>query len=401
MPLAALLLLVALPEAERPIATDVVDPALADARALQVERLRSLLQQLQTEAVAPVAVDPLDGVLVALQILPVAVVSRVPLLVWGLVATADLLGLLAGRPFPVASGVALLVSAAAVALRHEPRLAAGVGAGSSVAVLPMLWHPDLGALVLLVWLGLLAVALLTAASVRSRLDAEARLAAAADEREDEQRRRAVLEERSRIARELHDVVAHHVSLIAVQAQSAPRRIAGLPHEGVADFREIGATAREALVDMRRLLGVLRNTDEDAERSPQPGIDDLSALIAGANSDVTQVELVVEGEARPVPAPVGVSAYRIVQEALTNVRRHAGPARVIVRLRYAEDRLALRVADDGRGASVPPAPQGHGLLGMRERVSALGGSLSLEAGSGRGFVVDAVLPYHLDRQGGAR
>lgn len=405
VPLAALLFLVALPEAERPVATDAVDPALAAARALQVERLRAVVDQLQTEAVVGVAVDPIDGVVVALQILPIAVIGRRPLLGWGVVATADLLGLLAGRPFPVASGAALLVAAAAVALHHEPRVVAGVGAGSALALVPVLWHPDLGGPVLLTWLGLLVVVLLTAGNVRSRRDAQAALAAAGVERQHEQRHRAVLEERSRIARELHDVVAHHVSLIAVQAQSAPRRIEGLPAEGVADFRAIGATARDALVDMRRLLGVLRNSDEDVERAPQPGLGELPALIAEASDDALTAELVVDGAARAVAVPVGLSAYRIVQESLTNVRRHAGAAHVTVRLRYADDGLAVRVEDDGRGAAAAPGALGHGLLGMQERAAALGGTLSAGPSTGGGFVVDAWLPVRpvdrADGEAGAR
>lgn len=201
----------------------------------------------------------------------------------------------------------------------------------------------------------------------------------------------MLEERSRIARELHDVVAHHMSLIAVQSQSAPRRIPGLPPEGVADFEEINSAARNALTEMRRVITVLRDDREQAERSPQPGVATLPTLISRAKQAGQRVDLRITGEPRPLPDAVDVSVYRIAQEALTNVRRHADVATASVTLAYLPDAVRVRVADRGVGDRSPGAHTGQGLVGMRERVSMLGGTLRAGNREGGGFEVDAVLP----------
>jgi signal transduction histidine kinase len=214
-------------------------------------------------------------------------------------------------------------------------------------------------------------------------------------------------ERARIARELHDVVAHHISVIAVQAETARLTTPGLPAAGAQRLTEIGDTARAGLTEMRRLLGVLR---EDAgvvvaERHPQPGLVQLAELIdAAREASGACARLIVSGPVTELDPGVELAAYRIAQEALTNARRHAPGTAVDVELRYGDDTLLLRIRDNGPG---PPAARqadehdsgghggadrpGHGLLGMRERAAAAGGSLRTAAAPGGGFLVEATLP----------
>jgi signal transduction histidine kinase len=212
-------------------------------------------------------------------------------------------------------------------------------------------------------------------------------------------------ERARIARELHDVVAHHISVIAVQAETARLTTPGLPAAGAQRFAEIGDTARAGLTEMRRLLGVLREDAGDAlgERHPQPGLAQLAELIDDAReASGAGVRLIVSGPVAPFGPGVELAAYRIVQEALTNARRHAPGTAVDVELRYGDDSLRVRVRDNGPGpssrsdAAGPAGPtaaegSGHGLLGMRERAATVGGSLRAGAAVGGGFLVEAVLP----------
>ena len=202
---------------------------------------------------------------------------------------------------------------------------------------------------------------------------------------------AAMGERARIARDLHDVVAHHVSAIAVQAESARLTTEGLPEEGRAQFESIGQTARDALTEMRRLLGVLRE-DANAEvtRDPQPGLARLNELVETARAAGTPVRLTLGGQVTELPPGVDLCAYRILQEALTNVRRHAPGVPVDVELEYRADALRLRVRDHGSG-TVAPDPNGHGLLGMRERAIMVGGTLTVGSADGGGFAVEAELP----------
>ena len=205
------------------------------------------------------------------------------------------------------------------------------------------------------------------------------------------RDQAAAGERARIARELHDLVAHHVSMIAVQAETARLTTAGLTEEGRERFEVIGATARDALTEMRRLLAVLR---EDAgglaELTPQPGLDRLDELLDSARAAGTPLRLTLHGEAAPLPPGVDLAAYRIVQEALTNARRHAPGAAVDVDLRYEPDTLRLRVRDTGPGPGTA-GEAGLGMLGMRERAAMAGGTLHTGPADGGGFVVEAALP----------
>jgi signal transduction histidine kinase len=211
----------------------------------------------------------------------------------------------------------------------------------------------------------------------------------------EQARRAVSDERARIARELHDVVAHNVSVMVVQAGAARRMIERDPERAREALTSVEGTGRQALDEMRNLLGVLRTDDEATElRAPQPSVSHLDSLVAHVREAGLPVELVVEGEPRPLMSGVETSVYRIVQEALTNSLKHAGPAHAQVMLRYGNDELRLEVVDDGRGlAADAPASNGggHGLVGMRERVALFGGELRAGPRTGGGYVVSARLP----------
>jgi signal transduction histidine kinase len=207
-------------------------------------------------------------------------------------------------------------------------------------------------------------------------------------------------ERARISRELHDVVAHHVSMIAVQAESARLTVAGMPPEGGRRLSAIGDTARTALTEMRRLVGVLREEttvgegDAETQRAPQPGLAQLITLVDAAR-DVSGAgaRLIVSGLSGPIDPGVELAAYRIVQEALTNIRRHAPGCAVDVELAFGDRDLRVRVRDNGPGVtSGTHAPaEGHGLLGMRERATAVGGFFRAGSSHAGGFVVEAVLP----------
>jgi signal transduction histidine kinase len=230
-------------------------------------------------------------------------------------------------------------------------------------------------------------------SIGSRLRAQHSLATQTERAEAERARRAVLEERARIARELHDVVAHHMSLIAVRAETAPYRLTGLPDSARDEFSSLSEVAREALAEMRRLLGVLRH-DQPAALAPQPQLTDLPALVDAARRSGVPVELSLPPALGQVPAGVGVCAYRIVQESLSNASQHAPGAPIAVSVTHDPGVILLRVANGPGGHPGPsgnePRP-GHGLTGMHERVALLGGSLSAGPVPDGGFVVSAVLP----------
>jgi signal transduction histidine kinase len=201
-------------------------------------------------------------------------------------------------------------------------------------------------------------------------------------------------ERARISRELHDVVAHHISMISVQAETARLTTPGLPAAGAQCLASIGDTARTALTEMRRLLGVLREDTSEvpADRKPQPGIYQLNELIDEAREvSEASTRLIVSGWPELLDPGTELAAYRIVQEALTNTRRHAPGAAVDVELHFGEDGLWLRIRDNGPGPPADAPSDGNGLLGMRERATAVGGTLRAGAGASGGFVVEARLP----------
>jgi len=204
----------------------------------------------------------------------------------------------------------------------------------------------------------------------------------------ERAKRAVLEERAQIAREMHDVVAHHMSMIAVRAETAPYRVTDLPESAREELAGIAKAARDALTDMRRLLGVLRAEDGEAPTAPQPGLADLDGLVATARAAGVDVTLTADGLGA-VPETVGLAAYRIMQEALANAARHAPGGPVTIDARGLGDRLELEVRNKRTGPETPGG--GHGLIGMRERAALLGGQLT--AGPDQvEFVVRATLPF---------
>jgi signal transduction histidine kinase len=204
--------------------------------------------------------------------------------------------------------------------------------------------------------------------------------------------RAVAEERARIARELHDVVSHSISVIAVQTQAVRRRLGPEHAREVDDLRAVESTARQAMAEMRRLFGVLRADGERPSLSPQPGLDQLDRLIGETRAAGFPVSVDVEGTPVPLPPGLGLAAYRIVQEALTNVRKHAPGGCVRVCLHYGERELHLAVEDAGGVTPDRLDGAGYGLVGMRERVSLYGGTLQAGPQPGGGFSVRARLPF---------
>lgn len=205
-------------------------------------------------------------------------------------------------------------------------------------------------------------------------------------------------ERARIARELHDVVAHHISMVAVQAETARLTTPGMPSAGAQRLSAIGDTARTALTEMRRLLGVLReDTDADVpERRPQPGLAQLTELLDDVRAaSGSGARLIVHGTPVSLDQGVELAAYRIAQEALTNSRRHAPGAAVDVELHYRDDALCLRVRDNGPGPPTDAPTGGLGLTGMTERATAVGGTLRTGVATGGGFLVEASLPAKLE------
>ncbi|MCX4231268.1 sensor histidine kinase [Streptomyces ortus] len=203
-------------------------------------------------------------------------------------------------------------------------------------------------------------------------------------------------ERVRIVRELHDVVGHHISMIAVQAETARMATAGMPAEGAERLLGIGDTARAALNEMRRLLGVLREDTESVtggDRRPQPDLGQLHELLEEARkASATSIRLILSGSPRTLDPGIELAAYRIVQESLTNARKHATGAAVDVELTYADETLRVRVRDNGPGPPPDLTTGGYGLLGMRERASAVGGDVQTgSAFGGGGFVVEARFP----------
>ncbi|KDQ67994.1 sensor histidine kinase [Streptomyces halstedii] len=211
---------------------------------------------------------------------------------------------------------------------------------------------------------------------------------------------AVAAERARIARELHDVVAHNVSVMVVQADGAAYVMDASPDQARQALETISGTGRQALAEMRRLLGVLRTGDapESGEYVPQPDVEQIEELVGKVRETGLAVDFRIEGTPRPLPSGVELTAYRIVQEALTNTRKHGGPdAGASVRLVYFDDGLGLLVEDDGRGASHELYEDGgadgagHGMIGMRERVGMVGGTLDAGPRPGGGFRISALLP----------
>jgi signal transduction histidine kinase len=334
--------------------------------------------------------------LVVAHTLPIAVRRRWPVavLAWGLATGAAFAAL--GRNL-VTLSFAVVIYVYTVAA-HRPRRVSLAGLAATEALLGLVWlaRPRLigdgGTLVVdgLImaagwWLG-------DGARRRQEAVVTAQQRAAELERaREELARRAVTEERLRIARELHDVVAHSMSIIAVQSGVGVHVLDSRPEEARKALVAVEATSRQALVEMRRLLGVLRQEAEPrGSLAPAPGLAEVEALAVEVARAGVRVEVRIEGTPTQLPAGLDLSAYRIVQEALTNVVRHAGPATARVAVRYAPGQVAVEVVDDGRGAN-DQGGGGHGIAGMRERAALYGGTLEAGPLPGGGFRVAASLP----------
>ena len=234
-----------------------------------------------------------------------------------------------------------------------------------------------------------AVSAIAVLLVRRVIGDREQRAALAERERDLAAREAVVEERARIARELHDAIAHNVSMMVVQAGAERRVLDG--NEGTQEVLEtIEGIGRSALTEMRRLVGMLRSDAPDP-LAPQPGLDDLPLLVTQVREAGLPVELSIEGERQPLPVGIELSAFRIVQEALTNALKHAGEARASVHVRYRQDSLELEIVDNGDGSAAPVAGGGHGLVGMRERVALYGGRFDASRRAGGGFAVHVLLP----------
>jgi signal transduction histidine kinase len=341
------------------------------------------------------------AVLLVLVTLPLAIRRRVPagtlLVAAGSLAVASVLVRDSAGGVPVEVFIAMLIAFYSVGAHCDERRAPFVGA-LALAVIAAAdlarpgffngGHSPRPA----AWLAF-AIAWLVGRDMRRRRGRVADLESRAQQLEREREERAQLavsEERARIARELHDIVAHGVSVIVAQARAGPH-LTDDPERANTVFRAIESSGREALVELRRLLGILRSEDQQLAIGPQPGLTSLTSLVEQVRASGLPVELRVEGEPIHLPAGIDLSAYRIVQEALTNVVKHAHATSAEVKVRYRPDALELAIIDDGRGAAPSTNGAGHGLIGMRERVALYGGKLDAGRRDGGGYSVRARLP----------
>ncbi|MEY9936248.1 sensor histidine kinase [Streptacidiphilus sp. MAP5-3] len=343
--------------------------------------------------------------LAAVQTLPLLLVVARPLAAWRICTLGMTLATFAevGHvptpfwPWPVGSCCGYVVLLFVVAQRYGREIAFAVDVLVACAVLlPPTLLVGMPPVVFGVAVVAVTLVLVLGESIHSRLEAERHLEQAEQQRRAGLARQAVLEERSRIARELHDVVAHHMSMIAIQAEAAPYKEPGLPEQTRRTLAAIREASTTALTEMRRVIGLLREEDEGAERAPQPGIDSIPDMVRAARQAGMQVDLTLTGGPERTPGVVDVSAYRIVQEALSNAGRHAPGARVAIEVHRTRSGVRVDVADDGRtvaraDAAPPGGNGGHGLTGMRERAALLGGTLRAGPRADGGFEVSAELP----------
>lgn len=347
------------------------------------------------------------GALGVAQTVPLLLAVTRPMTAWLIVLAFDILGALllydadtAGRPWPWPPTVIVgyLALMACLGLRETTRTLVAVWLTTGAASLALGIFPPSGSTSTYVLLFVLTgVMLAFAGAVRSREEAERALAEQETISEGERARRTLLEERARIARELHDVVAHHMSVITVQADSAPYRLTGLDEAARGEFESIASSARESLSEMRRLLAVLRSdgsTEGGGERTPQPGVDRLQQLVEATVRAGLPARLSLAADLPALPPAVDLSAYRIVQEALANVVRHAPGAATRISVTCDDRHLTVVVVNGpaaGRTSPLEASGTGHGLVGMRERVRLTGGSLDTGPLPDGGFRVAARLP----------
>jgi signal transduction histidine kinase len=314
---------------------------------------------------------------------------RAPLAVLGAAIVAALLSLGAPLDAPVAVVVAIIVATYSVGAHTDGR-GARIGAIGLVALIAIAVARDIEVDTDLADLALPILVVggpwLAGLSIRSRREREAALERARVE----EASAAVSGERARIARELHDAVAHAIGVIVLQARGARRTMQHDPSAAMGAIDVIEATGTQALTEMRRLVGVLRQDEDGATLAPTPSLRHLDGLIERVRAAGLPVTLAIEGAPVELPPGIDLSAYRIVQEALTNSLAHAGPATASVTVRYGTDRLDLEIADTGVGPTRRVA-DGNGLVGMRERVSLYDGSLETGARPGGGFLIVARLP----------
>ncbi|MGW1200648.1 sensor histidine kinase [Streptomyces sp. NPDC002536] len=291
-----------------------------------------------------------------------------------------------------------------VALRTRPRVAAGMWLlTGALAVFLGVFRSYGGALdgglfQMVVFTGFVLFAVV---AVRGLREGKQQVEAQAAVTQVERSRRTLLEERTTIARELHDVVAHHMSVVAIQAEAAPYRVQDTPPELAAAFQTIRENAVAALTELRRVLGVVRSEEDAAPEAPQPTLADLGLLLGNVRSAGLEVEHVTTGAVRPLPQGVELSAYRIVQEALSNVLRHAPGATARVEVSYVLGGLGLRIVNGPADRLAKPSPgAGHGVLGMRERVGMLGGGMTAEATEDGGYEVAAFIPVAMPGEAAA-
>jgi len=346
-------------------------------------------------------------VLILLATAPIAFRRRAPLLTLAISSAAICWHVLVGFPdgmVPMASYFLIYSAAASSQLR---RAIAGLGiVWAVVAALRLADSPGFDGFAAGANLAFLSIVWGAGLAVRARRETVEATVREAEERANVERQRSgrlIAEERLRIAQELHDVVAHSMSVIAVQAGVGAHVVDHRPDQAKTALEAISGTARSTLAEMRRLLGVLRDEDGNRSHAPAPALSDVARLVDDVRAVGIPVSLVVVGESDHLSAGIELSAYRIVQEALTNVIKHAGPlTQVHVRVTHTDGEISVEVVDDGRGAAahhdhtgapsgVEPSNGGHGLLGMRERVDLWGGTLEAGPVAGGGYRVGASLP----------
>nr|WP_306336513.1 sensor histidine kinase [Streptomyces sp. KL118A] len=394
------------------------EPLLAHAPKRWVRMLPLVIASCFVAVLIPVTVQVLTndygvdgglaGALGVAQAAPLLLAITRPLMAWWIVIVADVLGAVATlaadptRPAPWTPMIIVgyLVLCIALSVRESRRTLLGIWLVTVVAGVVLGAFRDGGSQDTGVLLTVLSGAvLLLGALLRERSDARRRLVEQESISETERAQRTLLEERARIARELHDVVAHHMSVITVQADSAPYRLHDLPDEVCDEFDSIAASARESLTEMRRLLSVLRSEGADGERAPQPGLERLPHLVeatvrAGIPIELSHLELSILTQLAKVTPAVDLSAYRIVQEALSNVMRHAPGARTRITLTLDTQNLLILIVNgpsDAPPARLEGSGTGHGLVGMRERVRLVGGTVDVGPLPDGGFRVAARLP----------